>query len=260
MDAEVDLMSETNAVHRHGSVVMRNAGPHSSTVHCLLRHLEEVGFAGAPRVVGTGFDSSGRETLSFIEGEIMQGRRPTMEAASAVGRIVRELHDATASFVPPPDAVWQPWFGRRIGNENLVIGHCDVAPWNVVTRDGMPIALIDWELAGPVDPIVELAQAAWLNARLYSDDVPERDLLPSADERARQFRAVVDAYELPAKDRTRFVDTVVEFAIHSVAADADQYSVTPDTGQSPALWGMTWRARSASWMLRHRSLLARALE
>ena len=41
----------------------------------------------------------------------------------------------------------------------------DNAPWNIVARDGMPVAFIDWETAGPVDPLVELAQLAWLNAQ-----------------------------------------------------------------------------------------------
>jgi aminoglycoside phosphotransferase (APT) family kinase protein len=47
------------------------------------------------------------------------------------------------------------------------------APWNIVARDGMPVALIDWEFAGPVDPLVELAQAAWLNAKLHDDLVAQ---------------------------------------------------------------------------------------
>jgi len=33
-----------------------------------------------------------------------------------------------------------------------VIGHCDVAPWNIVARDGPPAGLIDWEFAGPSIP------------------------------------------------------------------------------------------------------------
>jgi Tol biopolymer transport system component len=36
-------------------------------VHALLRHLESVGFEGAPRVVG--FDDSGREVLTYVDGD-----------------------------------------------------------------------------------------------------------------------------------------------------------------------------------------------
>jgi hypothetical protein len=66
------------------------------------------------------------------------------------------LHRATGSFRPPPDAEWFPWHGRDLGSAVKVFGHCDVAPWNIVARDGLPVALIDWETAGPVDPLVEL--------------------------------------------------------------------------------------------------------
>ncbi|MGZ4433218.1 MAG: hypothetical protein ACXVW7_06265 [Trebonia sp.] len=45
----------------------------------------------------------------------------------------------------------------------------------------MPVALIDWETAGPVDPLVELAQLAWLNAKLHDDVVaPETIAHPVA--------------------------------------------------------------------------------
>jgi hypothetical protein len=49
-------------------VVYREPGPWSPAVLTLLRHLEEAGFAGAPRVVGSGFAADGREMVSYIDG------------------------------------------------------------------------------------------------------------------------------------------------------------------------------------------------
>jgi hypothetical protein len=49
-----------SVVHRQGDVVIRDTGPWTPAVHALLRHLEEAGFAGAPRLVGTGLDAGGR--------------------------------------------------------------------------------------------------------------------------------------------------------------------------------------------------------
>ena len=62
-------------------------------------------------------------------------------------------------------------------------------------------------------------------------------------------------------DRTpdaRLIDGVVHKSTgpllrHLEAAEA----VAPDG--YPVLWGIAWRARSASWILRHRSLLRRSL-
>jgi hypothetical protein len=246
-------------VYRRGQVVVRETGPWTATVHSLLRHLENVGFAGAPRVMGSGFDSEGRETLSFIEGEFTQPGPWTLEGAAAVGKLLRELHQATASYRPPPDAIWGPWFGRPLGGPARVIGHCDVAPWNIVARNGLPVALIDWDFAGPVDPLVELAQACWLNAKLHDDDVARRDGLPPLADRARQLRAIVDAYGLSTRQRSGFVDRIIEFVVYDTAEQADDASVTPDTTDPGALWALAWRARAAAWLFRHRRTLQNAL-
>ena len=253
-------------VYRRGRVVAKDTGPWAATVHSLLRHLEAVGFAGAPRVVGSGFDAAGRETLSYIKGEFTDPGPWTLEGAAGVGQLLRELHRATASYRPPPDAVWQPWFGRALGGPTQVIGHCDVAPWNIVARNGLPVGLIDWEHAGPVDPLVELAQACWLNAKLHDDDVAARDGLPPLQERVQQFRAIVDAYSLSARQRRGFVDRLIEFVVHDTAEQADEARVTPETteidlhalGFNP-LWALAWRARAAAWLFRHRLTLQNAL-
>ncbi|WP_435866505.1 hypothetical protein [Streptosporangium sandarakinum] len=42
----------TEGVVRVGDTVRRPVGPNAPLVHALLRHLEEVGFAGAPRFLG----------------------------------------------------------------------------------------------------------------------------------------------------------------------------------------------------------------
>jgi Ser/Thr protein kinase RdoA (MazF antagonist) len=169
-------------------------------------------------------DSGGREVLTFIEGEFTQPGPWSLDGTTALGTLLRDLHQATATFRPPPGAVWLPWHGRDLGGEDQVIGHCDVAPWNIVTRGGLPVALIDWETAGPVDPLVELAQLGWLNAKLHDDIVAGLERLPPAADRARQLAA------------------------------------TPETTAHPvALWAMAWRVRSAAWMIRHRRLLETAL-
>jgi len=57
---------------------------------------------------------------------------------------------------------------------------------------------------------------------------------------------------------------MIEFAVLSARAEAVLYGVTPDTATAvdpsgyPVLWAITWRARRASWMLRHRQILERA--
>jgi len=247
-------------VHRRGNTVVRDTGPWTPAVHALLRHLADVGFAAAPRLVGSGLDPDGREMLTFIEGEFTQPGPWRLDGAAALGSLLRSLHEATRSFRPPPDAVWFPWHGRGLGGPDRVVGHCDVAPWNIVARNGLPVAFIDWETAGPVDPLVELAQLAWLNAKLHDDIVAQIEQLPPLADRARQLAAIAGSYGLTARQRSGLLDQIIEFAIADTAWEADDANVAPDMTSHPiALWAMAWRARSAAWMIRNRRPLETAL-
>lgn len=245
-------------VRREGDIVHRSAKPWTPTVHALLRHFEDVGFTGAPRVVGSGFDSEGNETLTWIEGYTPRHGLETIEAAAALGALLHEMHEATTTFRPPPDALWKPDLSRHIGDPR-VIGHCDNGFWNIVLRDGLPVAYIDWDFAGPIDPRVEVAWAAQSAANLYSDDIIEMHQLPSLEFRCQQLRAIVDTYGLAHKDREGLVDLMIESFVRSMEADSFEAGITPQTKESDALWGLTWQARTAAWLLRNRNTLERVL-
>jgi hypothetical protein len=170
-----------------------------------------------------------------------------------------------STFTPATCAVWRPWFGRELRGSEPVISHCDLGPWNIIAQKNLPVAFVDWEFAGPVDAMWDLAHTAWLNAQLYDDDVAERNGLGSADDRARQLRLFLDGYQFPLTKRTGFVDKMIEFAVHAAGDEAIRGQVTPESGAFdasgyPVLWGVAWRVRSASWMLRHRTLLERAIQ
>lgn len=261
MDDEEILLTGggRNAVTRKGDTVHRQTGPWAETVHALLRHFDSVGFAGAPRVVGSGFDPQGRETLSFIDGASPHPGPWPDDAMFAVGKLLRGVHDATASFKVPETAVWKDWFGRSLGTRAKVIGHCDTGDWNIIARNGQPVALIDWEQAGPVDPLVELAQLCWLNAHLFDDDLAALIGLPPLAQRARKLRLIVDGYGLAAPQRASLIEAMIELAIHDTANEASEAGITQDSTDPQPLWALAWRSRSAAWMLRHRAALERAI-
>jgi hypothetical protein len=246
-------------------VVVRDSGPWSETVLELLRHFERHGFHGAPRVLGSGFDADGNETLTFLPGTSPSPRAWSDDAAPVIGGILRDAHEAAFDFVVA-DPVWQPWYGREKEGDHPVIGHGDPAPWNwIATEDGVPYALIDWEYAGPVDSRWELAHAIWLNAQLVDDDIAAEHGMPDAAGRARQAAMIADGYGLPRADRVGMVDTIIEFAVASAAAEAVMANVSvtntsgDPVGDYPLLWAVAWRARSAAWLMRNRVLLERAL-
>jgi hypothetical protein len=92
-EAEIPLVGGdvTEGLVRVGDTVRRPVGPHSPLVHALLAHLESADFEGAPRFLG--IDRSGREVLSYIDGEVAGRPRPPWIAdetrLASVGRLTR---------------------------------------------------------------------------------------------------------------------------------------------------------------------------
>jgi aminoglycoside phosphotransferase (APT) family kinase protein len=82
----------------------------------------------------------------------------------------------------------------------LDIGHCDTGPWHIVARDGLPVAFIDWTLAGPTDRRDEVAATGWWNAQLHDDDIAEANHRADAVTRGAQLRQFLDGYGLPAAE------------------------------------------------------------
>lgn len=254
-DAEVPLDGGRTKVWRRGDVVLREGRPWSATIHAFLRHLEEHGFDGSPRVVGDGFDEQGRETLSYIEGEFVHPAPWREDALPMIGARLRRLHDAGQSFRVPDGAIWAPCVLRGLGTAHAVFGHCDPAPWNIVARDGLPVGLIDWETAGPVDPLIELAHCCWTNAHLYDDDVAERQGLAPPEERAYHARLICEGYGLARLPRRAIVRAMIDVATADAANEAIEGNVTPETTDPEKLWPIACRARSAAWMVRNRQML-----
>jgi hypothetical protein len=205
----------TEGVVRVGDTVRRPVGPHSPLVHALLAHLESVGFEGAPRFIG--IDGSGREVLSYIDGEVAGRPRPPWIAdetrLASVGRLVRAYDDAAASFTPPPGTLPATEPGGPDGIPPAppyppeLIGHVDITPENVIFRSGSAYALIDFDLAKPATRTDEMVNAMLWWAPL-SDPRDADPLLRHVDV-PRRSRTLADAYGLSGADRERIMEVAV---------------------------------------------------
>lgn len=195
---------DVNAVVRVGDTVRRPVGPKG--VRALLQWYEHVGFEGAPRFLGV--DEQGREVLSYVEGTPAFAPVPTGdEVVEAIGRLLRRAHDAQEGFVPPADAAWQRHEADAEHGE--VIGHCDLFWTNVIFRDGLPAALIDWELARPTTRALEVALAATYWAGVRIDEQLIQWGLP-LDRRGERLRLLCDAYGLDGTQRSGLLDELTE--------------------------------------------------
>ncbi|MBJ8348655.1 phosphotransferase [Antrihabitans sp. YC2-6] len=204
-------------VYRHGGTVRRETGPWTPAVHALLQHLESVGFAGAPRVLGV--DRDGFEVLTFIDGQTCGGNAGwpgwgrADENLVRIANLLRRYHDAAETFRPAPGALWRG--GRRELQAGEIIGHNDVSLANLVADShGRVHSLIDWDQAGPTTRRADLAYAAWQVVGLHAPGHARHRGWTRRPDVARRLATFLDAYGLA--DRDGFVDDVCNRIARSV--------------------------------------------
>lgn len=192
-------------VVRVGATVRRPRRATSAATEHLLQHLAAVGFDGAPRFLGV--DRKGREVLSYVPGVAATPPYPAWalsdEALASVGRLLRRFHEAVVGYDPGSQA-WP----RAVpdAHRTALVSHNDPALDNVVFRDGVAVALIDFDLAGPGSRLWDLAAAArlWVPLRRDADiDDARGGRLPG------RLTRLLEAYGLGTGDRVGLLDAVM---------------------------------------------------
>src|ERR1700757_2969986 len=184
-------------VVRIAGTVRREVHQNTPAVRALLIHLEETGFAAAPRWLG--FDEEGRETLSYITGTA--GHYPlksyvlSESTLTGLGILLRRFHDATINFRLPENVVWQ----NAINGKREVICHGDTGPYNIIFQNKQPVALIDFERATPGPRVWDIAFVVYRFAPLC--DSPKQGVTPAFLEAiARRIRVFLSAYGFSQND------------------------------------------------------------
>lgn len=191
-------------VVRVGNTVRRPQRSWSASTHALLRHLEAVGFEGAPRFLGV--DSQGREVLSYTRGATVIEPYPnwalTDVALVNAAQLLRAYHDASSTF-DPSSHPWGPSPPEEFAGD--IVTHNDMKLDNVVFRAGQTVGLIDFDLAGPGSRAWDVACAA----RLWAPLRPDIHILDERRHRKfERFRLLVDSYGLNDSDRMKVVEGV----------------------------------------------------
>jgi len=264
-ETELPKGDVTEGVVRVGDTVRRPHQPQSLTVAGYLDHLERAGFAGAPRFLGR--DDQGRDVLTYLDGEVPGDPPEAWAAADAVlasvGELVRDLHEASRGYVPPPDAVWR----RNLVKLDIqvvdppveLVSHLDVTPQNVVFRDGRAVGLIDFDLTAPTTRLMDVYNTAmhWVPLR------PEEDLPPAwrGIDQAGRLRLFVDAYGLSRADRLALPDLGID------RADVAWLRMRAAAEQLGGGWARMWDEgvgdairRRQSWMRDNRAHLLDVLD
>lgn len=188
------------SISRIGATVRRQPGPWTSDVHDLLRHLQQAGFDGAPRVLG--FDEQNREILTYIDGiagyfDSTEIRPPNLwsdRILAEAAAFLRRFHEATVGFTPSPAAQWQLAYPDPCQHD--VMCHNDFAPYNCIFADGHLKAVIDFDTVGPGPRIWDVAYAVYRFVPLVPSDIRHTLGVSSELNLGRRLKLFCDAYGL----------------------------------------------------------------
>ena len=187
-------------VVRIGDTVRRPTHPWSPAVHQLLLHLENTGFAYAPRFLG--IDEDGREILTYLDGESGPAgwAKVTGDAGlTAMARLLRAYHDAVRDFRPAPGTQWAGWTSAPGPGE--LVCHGDFGPWNLVWQGDRPVGILDWDYAWPAPPVHDVAYALEYVAPFRDDETCRTWLAyPEPPDRRRRLALFAAAYGLPSAE------------------------------------------------------------
>jgi thiamine kinase-like enzyme len=225
----------------------------------LLLHLEQVGFDGAPRYLGT--DGEGRDVLSYIDGRVPLPPYPdwsmTDDALVDLAGLLRRFHEATASLDVTGIAGWAGDWADPLGGP--VVCHNDLFPENVVFRDRRVTALIDFDMAAPGRPLWDVAIAAQEWAPLSAPEA-RRDHPRALDGIAR-LRLFARAYGVEPAHATELVDLIFAERQQALA------QIRSEIAAGNHSWVSHWQASGGeervqaddAWLEQHRDALVDAI-
>jgi len=228
--------NNTREVTRVGDTVRRSHGAGGAFAVLVLQYLASVQFPYAPRWLGV--DGEGRDILSYVPGETTN--HPDQRAAGAyrlAGQILRQLHDATVGHL------------LAAGAECVI--HGDPGPFNMICRDGLPVALIDWDSAGPGARLHDLGYLAWTWCIQSAGNVPIGD-------QARHLRELRDGYGDIAGDLLSAVLGRQEMIAGAEAINGDNPTLPPSR-RAHARRAIAWATADHDLVQRNLGLFRAAL-
>jgi len=252
-------IANAGRVVRVGPHVLRPSTPHSGSIQAFLRAVRHAGFEGAS--VPVGIDEDGRERLVFIDGEVPLPPYPDWSqpdtALASIARLLRGLHDAARGFDAQAHT-WDDSLADPAGG--TLVCHNDICPENVLFRDGIAVALLDFEFAAPGRPVYDLAQLARLCVPI-DDEFDQARLGWRPADRPARLRLVADAYGLDRDGRLELL-TVMNDAIARIEAAARR-GVDARDPNAVEMWNRTGGGeryeRRRRWWTAHHDQFAAAL-
>ncbi len=162
----------------------------------VIAFVEAIRAAGVDAPTLMGRDAAGRQVQELVPGRLAMDADPlSLPELHRVGALVRAIHDASARYVPPADAVWETAIPAPGAD---LVCHNDLAPWNLMT--GERWVFIDWDAAAPSTRLWDLAYAA--------QTFTLSDVSREPEKAARGLAAFVDGYSADRRMREQLPDAL----------------------------------------------------
>jgi aminoglycoside phosphotransferase (APT) family kinase protein len=158
--------------------------------------------------VPVGIETDGRERLEFIDGQVALPPYPEWAQSDpsliSVAQLIRRFHVGSQGF----DLTGCSWSSEMADpSGGSVLCHNDVCLENVVFRDGIATALLDFDFAAPGRPVYDLAQFARMCVPIDDDLIAAKLGWAPADRPAR-LRLVADAFGLDPAERRQLIEVL----------------------------------------------------
>ncbi|MDP3562560.1 MAG: aminoglycoside phosphotransferase family protein [Legionellaceae bacterium] len=198
-----------NKIIRIGNEVHRPAGPWTKKVQKFLQSLREENFFEAP--IPLGFDSSGLEIVSFIDGEVsnypLSRNAASINALISAAKLLRRYHDASQCFLKQLKIDPECWqLPSRKPKE--VICHGDFAPYNVVLNGEEAIGIIDFDTCHPGPRVCDIAYALYRWAPFTNPN--NHDGFGNITSQIKRALIFCNAYGLSQEDRRGISDVMIQ--------------------------------------------------
>jgi hypothetical protein len=166
-----------------------------------------VGFPYAPVPLGIDADE---ERLSYIPGTSGKDTWPLVAIEDGLvhfAHLLRDYHSAVGTFRPPAGATWA-FTDAKLAPDQIIC-HNDFGPWNAVWDGVTPVGIIDWDLAGPGNPLDDVAYALAYVTPFRDDATALRwHAFDRPPDRQRRIELFATAYGLTTT--TGLVDRVIQ--------------------------------------------------
>lgn len=195
-----------SSIYRDAEVVYRPLQPWSSTIHQLLKHLERSDLKECPKFLGV---KNNQEILSFVVGDTynypLVGAIASSEAIVSAAKLLRKIHDSTASLLSTMEVNKQPWM-LEPREPFEVICHGDFTPYNVALSENSVVGVFDFDTAHPAPRIWDLAYSVYCWSPFKTDSV---DKLGSIAEQIGRAKLFCDSYGASESERRQLADMMI---------------------------------------------------